>query len=274
MGEADLLKEIARYREELLALAARRPPQAAGVPEKRLESTPSAEVSDGQAEGQEAFSERTGELEKGPLPGDQQVQAAGGQENACGPQAVEKNAESAPPKQAADPGPPKAQAPVREQPQEDVLSTGQEGKERRERMALPGKDEALAALQEQQPAQEQEAVQQAGPTGQLWVRVVTAHGLQPVKGALITVSLVEQQLQTLLTSLYSDTDGRAGCEVPLAPAPAGERPCAYCHIRVDKPGYFTCHAYRVPVYEGEPAAQCARLLPLPGAGRAGHGPRL
>ena len=298
MQEADLQKDIARYREELLALAARRPPQAEKKRTAISEASGSAFLAQAPANSPAQPQENANSPAQ---PQENANSPAQPQENANGPAQPQENANGpAQPQENAN-GP--AEAPEMEKPAESMPErAGAKGQAacppliKREAGAVGPQENAIGPAETPKmeepaespppqvdaqetpsagpmPGRQPEQTGQAGRKGWLWVRVVTAHGLQPVKGALVTVSLVEQQLQTLLTSLYSDAGGRAGCEVPLAGAPEGERPCAYCHIRVDKPGYFTCHAYRVPVYEGEPAAQCARLLPLPGLGQVGHYPR-
>jgi hypothetical protein len=110
------------------------------------------------------------------------------------------------------------------------------------------------------------------PHGRIQVRAVTANGLRPVEGAFVAISLLEKEKETLLQTLSTGADGcTPDCKAPLLPqgenADGGTERCTYYHVRVEKPGYFVCHAYRVPVYEGRVSHPCARLIPFPGSGQ-------
>lgn len=211
----DLQKEIARYREELLRLAARR---------------------------------RAGEIPQGPDgPFEGEETAAGeGEETAF----------------TSNEAAPEWNEPV----SEPVEGEGAEA------FLMP-----QAPMEQENPFQEKDertpcpdlekpAAGEKAPCGVLRIRVSAARGLQPVEDALVTVSQIAGEAETLLHVLHTGGDGHApDCEIPI-PADGhqdGKPSCTYCHIRVDKPGFFICHAYRVPVHEGETSLQCARLIPLP-----------
>lgn len=105
--------------------------------------------------------------------------------------------------------------------------------------------------------------------GYLKVRVFTAKQASPLKNATVTVSLDNEESETLIKSYITDING----ETPLISlltvekdeslSPGVTNPYASYRVRISADGFFTIDSLNLPIFDGESSYLPVEMLPLP-----------
>ncbi len=106
--------------------------------------------------------------------------------------------------------------------------------------------------------------------GYIRIRVFTANGALPVKGALVSVMLDEDSGESgqLLAELSTDVSGLTPTvAVPTPPRSltmspnSSVRPYSTVNVQVVSPGYYTVENVGIPVFDGSLSRQDVNMLP-------------
>ena len=109
----------------------------------------------------------------------------------------------------------------------------------------------------------------ATSSGGLRVQVTTGRGAEPVPGAHVTVSRIENGEDILYELAVTGDDGNTPIlKLPAisgtaSQTPGVSHPFTDYNIRVEKARFFVFNAYNVPIYGGVLALQTVDLVPLP-----------
>jgi len=104
--------------------------------------------------------------------------------------------------------------------------------------------------------------------GFLIVNAVTAGGLLPVEGALITVSITDGQDTTIYRVTTTDRSGRTDkIAIPTPPielslSPGNDKPYATVIIEGDKEGFYNSTYINAPIFPQTVTLQQVDLVPI------------